>query len=966
MDMKFYPLKNIRKIFLLSVFSVLVSVCAFAEKTKIDGLFRYKLDNGLELYVAENHSVPLAYIELAVRTGAINQKKETAGLFHLYEHMMFKGNALYKDAASVTKALADMGVTSHNGTTSTDCVNYYFTIPSAKLEEGLAFWNAAVRTLSISEKEFENEKKVVLSEITGDQANPSYILHYFSNLQLFPEEPYKTDPRGSFDVVSNATVAQMRNIQKEFYIPCNSAVFVGGDVDPDYTFELVNKIYGTWKNTPGVVSQKIVAASGNQPSLNPLSETKFVVMPFDKISPDMAEVELSWRGPDLDYNYEDSINAVYLDYVLGKPDSILKTKLCERAEYKIPDQTYIGTYVSLGRKNSTMGCYVLLKDPEENLPGRTKEISSYIQNVLYSESASAKNEFSSKNIKKFNVSQSDSLVRASETASGLVSMARSCWINGEMDYFLGNKKGLKVKQGKVQKFVDDYVTSKNALVKVIVNPSVYEKTRKEFIDAGFYEIKPNEELWWQRKEFSVDINSFPKETDYIIEGNVFVPGKNGESGKEILQKRNVEVVQLKNGIKVYIQHTNSKINALAIGCMGGYEKYAPEFSGLEGNLFDVMSCSSRKYSMEARNQMQYINGVSIDKYCRTLGSVLYMYGMEKYFDDMMDVFVDGFLNPEFADNVMENIFDGNNQRVQSILNSPESLLQWTINKDVFKDHPYRTTGGVTPDSVKNMSVEKMKEVHDQILKGGDFFISAIGTINTKKLVKTLNRSIGALRFDPEKQHKMLEIPTVQIEKKRPVIITHPSAAGTAFCSRVFASPVVDSPDAMAAFLAGQIYSDILYNVVREHYGICYTPYSSVITSKAPISQDYLFKVSDYARAGKAVKEAMEYMSRGVTVEKCNEDGSYVFSSIAENLESYKSKWLNSKYGNSATTSGQMFRIMSDIMFHEDMDYDLKEVELIKKLTAEDIVRVFNKYWVEGNANWYAVTFPGNEKNLVLE
>ena len=125
-------------------------------------------------------------------------------------------------------------------------------------------------------------------------------------------------------------------------------------------------------------------------------------------------------------------------------------------------------------------------------------------------------------------------------------------------------------------------------------------------------------------------------------------------------------------------------------------------------------------------------------------------------------------------------------------------------------------------------------------------------------------------------------------------------------------------------------------------------------------------MSDYKNAGKAVKEAMEYMSRGVTVEKSNEDGSYVFSTVAENLESYRSKWLNSKYGNSKTTSGQMFRMISDIMYHEDMDYDLKEVELIKKITAEDIVRVFNKYWVEGNGNWYAVTFPGNEKNLILE
>lgn len=957
---------KIKKVFLLTIFSITFILNSFCEKTNIDGLYRYSFDNGLELFVAENHSVPLAYIELAVRTGAIDQTKETAGLFHLYEHMMFKGNALYKDAASITKALADLGVTSHNGTTSTDCVNYFFTIPSAKLEEGLAFWNAAVRTLSIDEKEFENEKKVVLSEIEGDKANPSFVLHYYSNLLMFNKEPFKTDPRGSFEVVRNATIAQLRNIQKEFYIPSNSAIFVGGDVDPDETYEFVKKIYGTWKNSLDENFVKNHEKTENEKIKNTLDETKFIVMPFDRISPELAEIDITWRAPDLDYDYEEAINAIYFDYVIGKPNSILKTKLCEKKEYKIPDPTYIGSYLSLGRKNSTMGCYALLKEPQENLAERTKNIFSYVNDSLYPEVVSTKTEFTSKQIKDFKVVQEDALIRASETADSLVIFARNCWINGEIEYLLENKKQNSIKQSSVKNFVSNYVTSKNAIVKVLVNPIVYEKIRSEFLDASFYELTSNEKLWWQKPEFSIDTNSFPKKSNYEIEKEIYVPEKNISKNNEMTQKRNTEIVELKNGIKVYIHQTNSKMNAIAIGCLGGYEKYPKELSGLESNLFDVMSCSSKKYSMETRNQLQYKNSVSIGNYSRTLGSVLYMYGMEKYFDSMMDVFIDGFLFPEFSDNVMENVFDGNNQTVQRILNSPEALLAWTITKDVYKDHPYETLGNVTPDSVNNITIEKMKDAHEQIIKDGDFFIVATGTMNSKKLIKMLNKTIGNIKFDSSKKYEMKRIPLVQVKKNKPVIVTHPSAAGTAMCARVFASPEVKNSDAIVSFIAGEIYSDVLYNVVREHYGICYTPYSSVTTSLAPISKDYLYKVSDYENVGKAVKEAIDYMSRGIVIEKTNEDGTYKFSTIEENLESYKSKWINSKYENSKTTSGQMFRIMTNIMYYKDIDYDLNEVELMKKITADDIIRVFNKYWVEGNSTWYAVTFPGNEKNLIFE
>ena len=114
-----YNIDMKRIIFAFLLFVAGIS-CLSADKV-------YKLDNGLKLFVEENHSVPLTYIEIAVKCGSYTQTEETAGLFHLYEHMMFKGNSLYKDASSVNRALSDMGVSEWNGTTGLECVNYFFT-----------------------------------------------------------------------------------------------------------------------------------------------------------------------------------------------------------------------------------------------------------------------------------------------------------------------------------------------------------------------------------------------------------------------------------------------------------------------------------------------------------------------------------------------------------------------------------------------------------------------------------------------------------------------------------------------------------------------------------------------------------------------------------------------------------------------------------------------------------------------
>src|SRR5574344_1579178 len=190
-------MKKIRKLFLLTVILLTTVATSFAEKTAVKNLYSYKLDNGLELYVMENHAAPLAYIEIAVKAGGRAQTKENAGLFHLYEHMMFKGNTKYPDAASVQRAINDMGVANWNGSTDIEHVNYYFTVPSDLLYKGLEFWNYAIREPLMKQDELESEKKVVLSEVEGSIADSNRIYSDSVMKLMFPDAPWRLDPSGA-------------------------------------------------------------------------------------------------------------------------------------------------------------------------------------------------------------------------------------------------------------------------------------------------------------------------------------------------------------------------------------------------------------------------------------------------------------------------------------------------------------------------------------------------------------------------------------------------------------------------------------------------------------------------------------------------------------------------------------------------------------------------------------------------
>jgi zinc protease len=75
----------------------LVTITAIAQPRLPKDFYWKKLNNGLQVVVIENHKVPLATIEIAVKNGAYTEGPEYSGLSHLFEHMFFKANKEYKN-----------------------------------------------------------------------------------------------------------------------------------------------------------------------------------------------------------------------------------------------------------------------------------------------------------------------------------------------------------------------------------------------------------------------------------------------------------------------------------------------------------------------------------------------------------------------------------------------------------------------------------------------------------------------------------------------------------------------------------------------------------------------------------------------------------------------------------------------------------------------------------------------------
>lgn len=464
-------------------------------ETSVPGLYQYTLDNGLELFVAENDSAPLAYIELAVRAGGIAQTPETAGIFHLYEHMMFEGDSQYKSSADMDKAVQDMGVLGQNAQTGINCVKYYFTVPADLLEKGLEFWNYAIREPLLSEEGLASQKKVVTAEIEGNFSDPGRIYSYNMFRTLFPKYPWRTDPSGFPAQIKRSSTDDLRAMLKKYYIPNNAALFVGGDVEHQNVYELVQKIYGSWERgeNPWESGRELQSAE-------PLSEMTFRVMPAEQISPEQASVSVFFRGADAGYDERAVEVSGVFDELMDDPSGFYKTKLLSIADLEIPNANYIGEGASLYRENGIISFRIAVHSPEKDLASRAKLFASTVTDTIVPEILNNKNVFTKAQFKQVRQTIKDYSYLGTETAEELLSQVEYWWVNATTDLFFSD--GKKVKKADIDGYLNTYVVGKNPLVTVQVNPAVYEAQKQAFADAGFIEFTQDSAYWWKDYEKS--------------------------------------------------------------------------------------------------------------------------------------------------------------------------------------------------------------------------------------------------------------------------------------------------------------------------------------------------------------------------------------------------------------------------------------------------------------------------------
>ncbi|MBC8043307.1 MAG: insulinase family protein, partial [Rhizobacter sp.] len=204
----------------------------------------FDLPNGLHVIVHENHTAPLAALNLWYHVGSKDEDANRTGFAHLFEHMMFQGSANVGKAAHFNYVQKAGGTL--NGSTTQDRTNYFETLPSHQLELGFWLESDRMMSLNINAENLENQRQVVMEERRTRYDNQPYgtVLEELSR-RAFVHHPYRWVPIGSMEHIAAATIADVQGFFKKFYVPNNAVLVVAGDATRAAVESLAMKYFST-------------------------------------------------------------------------------------------------------------------------------------------------------------------------------------------------------------------------------------------------------------------------------------------------------------------------------------------------------------------------------------------------------------------------------------------------------------------------------------------------------------------------------------------------------------------------------------------------------------------------------------------------------------------------------------------------------------------------------------------------
>ena len=297
-----------------------------------------------------------------------------------------------------------------------------------------------------------------------------------------------------------------------------------------------------------------------------------------------------------------------------------------------------------------------------------------------------------------------------------------------------------------------------------------------------------------------------------------------------------------------------------------------------------------------------------------------------------------------------------NEKRQRVDNAPYGYTDEVIRKNLYpEDHPYNwTVIGQLPD-LQSATIDDVKEFYDKYYGAANASLVIAGDIDIEETKQLVQQWFGEIRRGPEVDQ--LEPRPVELQQTKSLYFED-NFAKLPELRMVFPTVEEFHPDSYALDLLGDILSGSknapLYKQLVEIDEVA--PNVSTYQSSNEIAGEFVFRVranagTDLDNVEASVMEALQkFEMNGV-----NE----------QDLERIKAEGETDLYQGVSTVLNKAFQLVQDNEFAGDPGFISKRAELYNAVSAEDIMRVYNKYIKD--RHFVQTSFvPKGEVNLAVD
>ena len=135
-----------------------------------------KLVNDMEYIIIPNDKIETVCLSVGIRVGSNDENNRINGISHLLEHMLFKGNKMFKSKIDLYIALDNIGAV-YNAYTDKNITSFYAKCHYSNLKSLINIFSSLICEPYVEEDDLKTEKKIVIEEINNAKEEAFDIIY---------------------------------------------------------------------------------------------------------------------------------------------------------------------------------------------------------------------------------------------------------------------------------------------------------------------------------------------------------------------------------------------------------------------------------------------------------------------------------------------------------------------------------------------------------------------------------------------------------------------------------------------------------------------------------------------------------------------------------------------------------------------------------------------------------------------